>query len=50
MVVAGLALTVGAGLAVAGIYLLAGAGWALVAGAVPSTLFGVVILRGLSRG
>ena len=45
-----LALLLGAVLAVSGVYHLAGTGWALIAAAVPSLLFGAVILRGLSRG
>lgn len=47
--VALLSLVLGAGLAVAGIYLLAGLGWSLIGGAVPMLLLSLVILRGLHR-
>lgn len=44
-----LALLVGAGLAIAGVYRLAGLGWALITGAVPPLLLAMIILRGLYR-
>lgn len=44
-----LALLVGAGLAIAGVYQLAGLGWALIAGALPPLLLVGIILRGLNR-
>lgn len=44
-----LALLVGSGLAIAGVYQLAGLGWALIAGAVPLLLLAATILRGLHR-
>lgn len=48
-VVAVLALLVGAGLAVMGVYLLAGPGWALIASAVPMLLLSIIIFRGMQR-
>lgn len=44
---AALALLVGSGLAVAGVFLLAGAGWACITGAVPLLLIGFMLLRGV---
>lgn len=43
-----LALFLGCGLAVYGVYLLAGMGWACLAGAMPLLLLGLVLLRGLA--
>jgi hypothetical protein len=42
-----LALLIGIGLAVGGVYLLAGLGWSLIAGAVPCLLFAGFLFRGL---
>lgn len=49
ILIALLAVVLGAGLAIAGVYLLAGPGWALIAGAVPPLLLALIILRGLHR-
>lgn len=43
-----LALFVGCGLAIYGVYLLAGAGWACLTGAAPLLILGLVLLRGLA--
>lgn len=44
-----LALLIGMGLVIAGVYLLAGLGWSLIAGAVPLLALAFVIQRGLHR-
>lgn len=48
--VAVLALLIGLGLLVSGVFVLAGLGWALLAGAMPFFGFAGLIFRGLLRG
>lgn len=49
ILIAFLALGLGAVLCIAGVYLLAGLGWALIAGAVPLLMLAATILRGMHR-
>lgn len=49
ILIAFLALGLGAALCIAGVYLLAGLGWALIAGAVPLLMLAATILRGMHR-
>ncbi|SFU81768.1 hypothetical protein SAMN04489707_102361 [Paenacidovorax caeni] len=49
ILIAFLALGLGAALCIAGVYLLAGLGWALIAGSVPLLVLAAIILRGLQR-
>lgn len=45
-----LLLLLGAGMAVAGVYILCGTAWALIAGSVPVVAIAAAMLRGLQRG
>lgn len=47
LIIGALALTIGTGLAIGGVFMLAGAGWAMVAGSVPCLILGAVVCRGL---
>ena len=47
--IAAVSLLLGAGMAVAGVYVLAGLGWALLSGSAPFLLLFVVLARGLIR-
>lgn len=49
ILIAFLALGLGAALGIAGVYLLAGLGWALIAGAAPPLVLALIILRGVHR-
>jgi hypothetical protein len=46
---ASVAILLGCGFVVAGLYLMAGLGWALIAASVPCFVFSILIFRGLTR-